>query len=79
MKYEEFRIIGLFCLNQVDYNMFKRFLNEMITDGNGEVAESYVTEKWMDFRNRPLEFLIGYDKKLFDLIKNEIEIRNYKG
>jgi hypothetical protein len=70
MVAQEFRIIGLYLYNRVDYNKFSELL--------GDYEEPYVREKWLSFTSNPLSFCLNNIEFLENVIK-DIKESNYKG
>jgi hypothetical protein len=70
MTANDFRIIGLYLYNRVDYNKFE----ELIEDSDNW----YLEDKWNSFINEPLKFCLNHPVFLENVIK-DIEKTNYQG
>jgi len=74
LSYKDLKIFYLFCYNKVDYSFFKETLKNLYFD------ESYLEDKYNQFKKDPINFIISRDElSLFNAINNIIKETNYKG
>lgn len=71
LNFENFRILGLYVFNRIDYSKFLKLME--ITNDN------YAMEKWQKFRSNPFGFMIEYELFFNNILKTIIEKENYKG
>ena len=72
--FKDIRVIALFCLNRVDYDLFEEWMLKRYTD------TAYIANLWSQFKNNPLMFMIARDELgLMEEVIKKINESGYRG
>jgi len=75
MQFSDLNVFYKYCVNRINYDMFKRIMMDLYPG-----SEGYVEDKWPAFRDSPVMFIVSRgEEKMFDLIVEMIESEDYKG
>jgi len=72
MEHEDFKLIALYCYNQMDIEKFEEAISYISND------DGYIAEKWSLFKRDMMSFLMQY-KGVYNYICRQIEETDYKG
>ena len=75
MNYKEFNIFYKYLYNRMNYYEFV----DAMRNTTAYTSDSYIDEKWEQFKRDMVGFTATYDEKFFEYIKDKIEKENYKG
>lgn len=75
IDYKSLDILYKFCVNKIDYETFLELMLKIYPGSKG-----YIFNLWNKFYNDPIGFIISREeKKMLELIQNEINDKRYKG
>jgi len=76
VNFNDLKIIQKFLYNRVDFDLFKKLWYN--TFGTSFI-DDYLMEKFRQFRDCPINFILAQNEELFNEVLKEIKKRNYKG
>ena len=75
MSYEELQILYKYLYNNVDSREFAKAVRACVPQAD----TAYCDDKWYEFRNNHIGFVVLYGEDIFNYFQNKIKEINYKG
>jgi len=74
VKKEDIKLFLKYVLNRIDYDKFSEIIKESVQDPH----ESYIKEKWENFKVCNICFLLNFSESI-EIILEMIKKEDYKG